>query len=68
VEMNIGMRLQPGITLSRRWKIASDATPAFRRLPPKATPGQKPSLPLGDAMTAVNLDPPFTGSGYLSFE
>jgi len=36
-------------------------------LKPEAT-GQKPSLPLGDTMTAVNLDPPFTGSGYLSFE
>jgi hypothetical protein len=33
-----------------------------------AVAGQKPSLPLGDTMTAVNLDPPFTGSGYLSFE
>jgi len=41
VEMDIGIRLQPGITLSRQRKIpSSDATSAFGRLPTRATPGQ----------------------------
>jgi hypothetical protein len=34
---------------------------AFRRLPPKATPGQKPSLPFVDGMAAMILKGAFVG-------